>query len=140
MIVRLRCRSTLVLGLRQLNLNAVDTIDAVDEQDQDEDEGDLQAVLEFGDQWVFGDEGEELALHGKGERDDEGHEDHHLEDEEGEDLKTHLLALLLCVLSAWVGRAGYGCVDERRHSCGEFEWYCWVQRLCISNCRVREGV
>lgn len=43
-------------GLRQLNLHAVHAVDAVDEQNQDEDEGDLQTVLEFGNNGVLGDE------------------------------------------------------------------------------------
>jgi len=35
------------VGLGELKLNSVDTIDTVNEQDQDEDEGDLHAVLDF---------------------------------------------------------------------------------------------
>ena len=38
--------SSLVLGLSQLNLHAVDTVDAVHEQDEDKDEGDLQFFSE----------------------------------------------------------------------------------------------
>lgn len=34
----------LFLGCRQLNLNTIHPVDAVDEQDQDEDEGDLEAI------------------------------------------------------------------------------------------------
>ena len=34
----------LFLGCRQLNLNTIHSVDAVDEQDQDEDEGDLKAI------------------------------------------------------------------------------------------------
>lgn len=34
----------LFLGCRQLNLNTIHPVDAVDEQDQDEDEGDLKAI------------------------------------------------------------------------------------------------
>lgn len=34
----------LFLGCRQLNLNTIDSVDAVDEQDQDEDECNLNSV------------------------------------------------------------------------------------------------
>ena len=95
----LRSSATLEFGLRQLELNAVDAVHAIDEEDQDEDEGDLQAVLEFCYYGRFGDEGEQAALDGEGQRDDEGHEDHHLEHEECE----HLGGVLVGILKGGLG-------------------------------------
>jgi len=46
----------------------------------------LHAILDFCYQWTIGYEGEELALHGEGHRDDEAHKQHHLEHQQGEDL------------------------------------------------------
>lgn len=43
--MNLRCGATLIFGLGQLDLDAVDAVHAVDEQDQDEDECDLRFVL-----------------------------------------------------------------------------------------------
>jgi hypothetical protein len=87
----------------QLLLHPVHPVDAVDEQDQDEDEGDLeyvreddinndevffylQAILELCDNRAFRDEGEQLALNGERQRDDEGQENRHLKHQEEEDL------------------------------------------------------
>lgn len=70
-------------GLAQLHLDAVDTIDTVNEQYEDEDKGDLsnscqcthsgmmadeqelylQAILQLGNDGIVGDEGENRALH-----------------------------------------------------------------------------
>lgn len=82
----------MVLGLRQLNLHAVHSVHAVDEENGDEDEGDLQAVLQLRDERVFAYESEQLALEGKGQWHNERHEDSHLKHEEGEDLSLVLLA------------------------------------------------
>lgn len=50
-------RSVITLtGLRELDLDPIDTIDGVDEQDQDEDEGDLETVLELRNDWILRDE------------------------------------------------------------------------------------
>lgn len=43
-------------GLGQLNLHPVDAVDAVNEEDENEDEGNLQTVLELRDEGVLGDE------------------------------------------------------------------------------------
>lgn len=52
----------IVFGNRcELDLDAVDTVDAVDEENQDEDEGDLQPVLQLRDEGVLGDEAEQDA-------------------------------------------------------------------------------
>jgi len=63
--------STLVLGLCKLDLHAVDSVHAVDEENEDEDEGDLQAVLQLRDDGVFAYESKELSLDGEGQWDDE---------------------------------------------------------------------
>lgn len=39
------CCAALVLGLGELDLDAVDAVDAVDEEDEDEDECDLGAMV-----------------------------------------------------------------------------------------------
>lgn len=88
----LRCGAACVLGLGQLDLHAVDAVDGVDEEDEDKDEGDFHAVLQLGDEGALGDEGEEGALPGEGQGDDEGHEDGHLQHQEGEDLVCEQLA------------------------------------------------
>ena len=46
----------------------------------------LQPILQLGDDWALGDEGEDRALHLEGQWDNEEHEDGHLEDEKSEDL------------------------------------------------------
>jgi hypothetical protein len=80
MLRDLRSSSALVFGLREFELYAVDTVDAVHEEDENEDEGDLgtklgigcsgvfsslpyfQPILQLGDYRALGDEGEEAAL------------------------------------------------------------------------------
>lgn len=53
-------RSVVTLtSLGQLDLNPVDPVDGVDEQNQDENEGDLEAVLELGNNGVLRDESDE---------------------------------------------------------------------------------
>ena len=47
---------------------------------------DLHPILEFRYQWIFGDEGEKLALHGEWQWDDEQQEDGHLHHQEDKDL------------------------------------------------------
>lgn len=108
-----RC-STLVLRLRKLHLYAVDAVHTVDEQNEDEDKGDLQPILKLCYYGAFGDEGKEITLHVERQRYDEGHEDRHLEDEEGKDL--HILKLASCSLfrkEVVFDRS----VDEARHIC-----------------------
>jgi hypothetical protein len=78
----------LVAHARELNLHAVHAVDAVHEQDQDEDERDLHAILQFGHDGALRDEGEELAAPGERQRDDEGKEDEHLRHQEEEDLQA----------------------------------------------------
>lgn len=114
-----RCLVALT-GLRQFNLHPIDTVDAVDEENQDEDEGDLQAVLELRDDGILGDktvaqdfishllplagqiglgerarEGfvdsrEHLPLDCEGKRNDEEHKQTHLCHEQEEDLAVEL--------------------------------------------------
>lgn len=43
-------------GLGELHLDAVDAVHRVDEEDEDEDEGNLEAMLNLADGLVFGDE------------------------------------------------------------------------------------
>ena len=52
----------------------------------------LQTVLELGDVFVLGDEGEELPLHGERQRYDERDKHQHLKHEKGENLLLQLLA------------------------------------------------
>jgi hypothetical protein len=51
-----RCTLARVRSVCQLDLNTVDTVDAVKEENQDEDEGNLEAVLYFGYDRVLGKE------------------------------------------------------------------------------------
>lgn len=86
-------------------LHAVHAVHAVDEQDEDEDKGDFEPVHDLGDDGVFGDEAagevsgcsaisggtnvrKDLALGRVRERDEEEHKEHHLQDEEEEDLSA----------------------------------------------------
>lgn len=56
-------RSVVTLtGLGQLDLHSVDAVDGVDEQNQDEYEGDFEAILELCDDRVLGDEPERSIL------------------------------------------------------------------------------
>lgn len=71
---------------RHFNLDTIDTVDAVCKEDQDEDEGDFHAVLEFGHDGALGDEIEHFSLHGEGHGNDEGHEEYHLQHQQNEDL------------------------------------------------------
>ena len=48
----------------------------------------LHAILELGNKRVAGDEFKEAALHLEGHRDNEGHEEQHLEHEKCEDLES----------------------------------------------------
>lgn len=91
-------------------MNAIDTIHAVEEQDQYEDESNLtlckpfqamtcdrglkylQAILELRYERIFRDEGEQLAFHGVWKRDDKQSEDAHLEHQECEDLGSHCVS------------------------------------------------
>jgi hypothetical protein len=43
----------LLVGLGELDLNAVDAVYTVDEEDQDEDKGYLHPILQFRYQWTF---------------------------------------------------------------------------------------
>ncbi len=53
-VIRRRC---------ELELHPIHAIDAVDEEDEDEDEGDLQSVLDFSHDGIFGQEaGQEAAV------------------------------------------------------------------------------
>lgn len=54
-----------MLGLRELKLHAIDSVDAVDKEDENEDERDLHAILQFGYEWILGDESEQLSAPGK---------------------------------------------------------------------------
>jgi len=103
--------STLVLGLSQLDLHPVDAIHAVYEEDQDEDECNLlirqsvhwwsgcvswtylHAILELSHYGALGDEGEEATLDLVRQRDNQGDEDGHLEDQEAEDLAVESVEL-----------------------------------------------
>lgn len=95
--------AALLLSNGEFGLDSVDAVDAVDEQDENEYEGDLatvsfvlrnakfhmpylHAILELSDERVAGDELEEAALHLEGHRNDERHEQQHLEHEKCEDL------------------------------------------------------
>jgi hypothetical protein len=102
--------------LCELDLNAVDTVNAVNEQDEDEDEGDLrsvryvlpshalsvssylQAVLQLRDERVLAYEGKQRSLDFERHGDDQGHEDDHLEDEKSEDLQCRALSASDCEL------------------------------------------
>ena len=48
----------------------------------------LQPILQLGNEGIVGDEGEEGALHGVGQRNDQQAEDRHLKHQESEDLKA----------------------------------------------------
>jgi hypothetical protein len=109
-LVDLRSSSALVFGLREFELYAVDAIDAVHEEDENEDEGDLgiksgircrsvfsvlpyfQPILQLGDYRALGDEGEEAALDVERQWYDERHEHQHLKHEQCKDLAAELLA------------------------------------------------
>ena len=52
----------------------------------------LHAILQFCYERIFGNEGEDLALHRVWERDDEQSEDAHLEHEEREHLGSHYVS------------------------------------------------
>ena len=87
----------LIIG--KLDLNAIYAIHAVEEEDKDEDKGNLlrkfqpcslrftqvegrvlylHPILQFCDDWAFGDEREHLPLQSERERDYEAHEKQHL--------------------------------------------------------------
>jgi len=72
-------------GRHELNLNAVDSVDTVDEENENEDKGDLHPILDLGNDRVLGDEGEKLALDVEWHGDDEHHEEAHLRHQEDED-------------------------------------------------------
>lgn len=63
--------STLVLGLCKLDLPAVDSVHAVDEENEDEDEGDLQTILQLRDERILAYESEQPALDLEGQWHDE---------------------------------------------------------------------
>ena len=97
-------RVLVVLSSNEVGLHSINAVNAIDEQDQDEDKGDLHPVLDLGDNWVLGDEAvsqrtqsatsnvawhernlehegdvrKQLALEGEGQRHDEQHEQKHL--------------------------------------------------------------
>jgi hypothetical protein len=94
------------------HLNAIDTVDAVNEEDEDEDEGNLEFVSE----WVppakgeldiaylhsilqlcyertLRDVGEQLPTPGEWHRDDEHHEEHHLKHEKQKHLWSDIASV-----------------------------------------------
>ena len=79
--------STLVVAhTAELNLHAVHAVDAVNEQDQDEDKRYLHPILQLGYYGALGYEGKELAAPGERQRDNKGEEDGHLRHQKEEDL------------------------------------------------------
>lgn len=97
------------LSCRQLNLNTIYSVNAVDEQDQDEDESDLDpvstisaynirtadlhAILQFRYQWIPWDKGKKLALPYEWKRYNEQHENTHLRNKQEEYLESNLVSL-----------------------------------------------
>lgn len=60
-VVHIPSLGVLVSGSRELDLDTVHAVDAIDEQDQDENECDLHPVLYLGDDWILGDEAVRLT-------------------------------------------------------------------------------
>lgn len=138
------------MGLRQLDLHSVNTVAAIHEEDEDEDEGDLRkltltetrgprgvcylhAILDFGDNGALGNESEYLAANAEGHGDDKDDEERHLEHEKCEHLKTWL-AHCICIdvtahracwnLALLLGSVTYKTVIERH------DGY-WAARSCV---------
>jgi hypothetical protein len=83
----------LLVGLGELDLDAVDTVYAVDKEDQDEYKGNLHPILEFCYYWTFAYEGKHLPAERKWEGDDKKHEERHFCHEQEEDktvIERHL--------------------------------------------------
>jgi len=68
----------LVAHAAEFDLYTIDPVDAVNEKDEDEDESDLHAILQFRHDWTLRDEGEELTAPCEWQRNDESTEDDHL--------------------------------------------------------------
>lgn len=77
--------STLFREGGHLQLYPVHPVDAVNEQDEDEDKCDPQTILQLRDYRAFRDEGEKLTPDSEGKGYDQAHEDAHLEDEKAKD-------------------------------------------------------
>lgn len=144
-------RSTLLVGLRQLDLHPVNTVAAIHEEDEDEDEGNLRmliwlirvgqgrgvfylhAILDFGDNGALGNESEYLAANAEGHGDDKDDEECHLEHEKCKHLKTWL-AHCICIdvtthracwnLALLLGSVTYKTIVERH------DGY-WAARSCV---------
>jgi hypothetical protein len=102
--IRIDLRSTRIIArARKLDLNAVNAVDTVNKQDQNEYEGyllkdqqmllpsiaslsHLHSILELRHDWALRDECEELAAPGERKGNDQGAEDEHLCHQEEEDL------------------------------------------------------
>lgn len=124
-VKNVRSLAVLLRSSRELHLNSVDAINAVDEEDKYEDKCNFQPILYFGHNWVLGDEAtqsiggqlgvpahkkrgsttsaagnirKDLALHAKRQRHDEEHEQSHLQHQQDKYLlfvKTRELSLRL---------------------------------------------
>jgi hypothetical protein len=111
--IGLPCTTSILRVCRKLDLDSVDTIDAIEEEDKDEDECNLHSfasgnllggksmpvnylhgILYLRYKWTLGDEGEELSLQFVRKWDDEAHKDDHLGHEQEEDLPIPWLAIL----------------------------------------------
>lgn len=87
--------SVVLVRSGNLELNTVDAVDAVKEQDENEDERDLHAILKLRYDGRLREEGEELATNGERQWHDQRDEDDHLDDEEHKHLETCILLALV---------------------------------------------
>jgi len=96
------CGSALVLiGFGELDLNTVDTVDAINEENKDKNEGNLHSILQFCYKRTLADEGEHFSADSEGKGDDEKHEECHLGHKEDEDkaiIKRHVYDCIPLVL------------------------------------------
>lgn len=76
---------SLFRGSGELELDTVDTVHAVNKEDQYKDEGNLHPILNLGDDGVLGNKGEDLSPDAEGHGEDQEHEHAHLEDEKHKD-------------------------------------------------------
>lgn len=102
---RLPCTTCVLAQSCHFHLNSVNTIDTVRKENENEDEGDLQPILQFGYYRTFGNEVEEFAFHGEGHGDDEADENGHLGHKEGEHLTIMIRKALITSVAAGVGAA-----------------------------------
>ena len=70
----------------ELELDTIDTVDTVKKEDEDEDECDLHAILDFGDKRILRDKGEDFAFGSIRHGYDQSHEDNHLKDQQQKNL------------------------------------------------------